>query len=432
MADIIKFYDTHTPKTAIGKTKFELAEALNTITDLQNPHHAKKYTPEQRDRLFNESMIKVCDILGIDLDMHEMMKTGAEGFSYSDTEDDTKPLENLLSDKQSYDIKTKLFTLFTLASGLSHSDTDFIAVDDKGAETPATQQELAKALRTNLVVFTEALGLSVDQVTETYKEQTQEIGENKMNNKITEHLNKAKKLLIEKYSTGIDVEANNEALKNIKRDFDFLEIYAGGYDSDDQPKKSVKNIIGVLEEIALYPHKDSTSDVDVLGDIVYSFIVDLKDILGFEENSESQTETSKNTIKEQLQDIYSLNDSMITGDPNYIPRYTDGTPIRPQDLADMNMHALEAISELLGFELEEGATQLVQPQADKPASEMTDQEVYDSLPAEDKLNVDMLHKLHEVQDHVLNSGQTAVGKNRITTAVTLLESGLGVIDHEEE
>ena len=43
----------------------------------------------------------------------------------------------------------------------------------------------------------------------------------------------------------------------------------------------------------------------------------------------------------------------------------------------------------------------------------------------------MLNKLHEVQDHILKSGQTAVGANRITTAVTLLEAGLGVIDHEE-
>ncbi len=333
--------------------KFQLAEALTAISDLQNPYRLTELSKEQRYKLYNKSMRKVCDILGIDLDMHEMMKTGAEGFSYSDTEDDTKALEQLLSNSRSHDIKTKLFTLFTLASGLSHSDTDFVAVDDKGAGTPATQQELVKALRTNLVELTESLGLSVDQVTESYKEQPQEIGENKMSNEITEHLNKAKNLLIEKYSNGIDIEANQEALKNIKRDFEFLEIYAGGNNTDEQLKKTVKNTIEVLEEVALYPHKDSASDVDVLGDIVYSFVTDLKDILGFEENSESQTETSKNTIKEQLQDIYSLNDSMITGDPNHIPTYDDGTVIKRSDLADMNMNALDLIAEMLGFELEE-------------------------------------------------------------------------------
>ncbi len=31
----------HKPKTAIGKKKFEIAEALNTITDLQNTHKIK-------------------------------------------------------------------------------------------------------------------------------------------------------------------------------------------------------------------------------------------------------------------------------------------------------------------------------------------------------------------------------------------------------
>ncbi|WP_338955279.1 hypothetical protein VNN38_01020 [Lactococcus petauri] len=358
MTDIIKFNETHTPKTEIGKMKFELAEALTAISDLQNPYQLTELSKEQRYKLYNKSMRKVCEILDINLDMHELMKTGSEGFSYSDTEDDTQALEKLLSDKQSHDIKTKLFNLFTLASGLSHSDTDFITVDDEGTETPATQQALAKALRTNLVELTEDLGLSVDQVTERYAEQAQ---------------------------------------------------------------KSVKNIIGVLEEIALSPHKDSTSDVDALGDIVYSFVTDLKDILGFEENSESHTENSKNTIKKQLQDIYSLNDSMITGNPNHIPTYDDGTVIKQSDLADMNMSALDLIAEMLGFELEGGATPV----------KTKDQETYDKLPAEDKLNVDMLNKLHEVQDHILKSGQTAVGANRITTAVTLLEAGLGVIDHEE-
>ena len=360
MTDIIKFNETHTPKTEIGKMKFELAEALNTITDLQNGYKFPKLTATERHEKFNKAMITVCDILGIDLDMHEMMKTGAEGFSYSDTEDDTKALEQLLSDKQTHDIKTKLFNLFTLASGLSHSDTDFISVDDKGVETPVTQQDIAKALRTNLVELTDSLGLAVDQVTESHE--------------------------------------------------------------GEKLKKTVKNTIEVLEEVALYPHKDDNVDVDVFGDIVYSFLADLKELLGFEENSENRPKNSKNTIKQQLQDIYSLNDSMITGDPNHVPTYDDGTPIRPQDLADMNMHALEAISELLGFELEEGATPI----------KTKDQETYDNLPAEDKLNVDMLNKLHEVQDHILKSGQDAVSMNQVQTAISILEESLGVMGKMKE
>ena len=41
-----------------------------------------------------------------------------------------------------------------------------------------------------------------------------------MSNEITEHLNKAKALLIEKYSNSIDNEASQEALKNINKDFE--------------------------------------------------------------------------------------------------------------------------------------------------------------------------------------------------------------------
>lgn len=63
-------------------------------------------------------------------------------------------------------------------------------------------------------------------------------------------------------------------------------------------------------------------------------------------------ELPETTIKEQLQEIYSINSSMFSNDPKFIPQFTDGTPIRPQDLADMNMRSLEYISELLGFELE--------------------------------------------------------------------------------
>ncbi|MDT2861427.1 hypothetical protein P7H71_04730 [Lactococcus lactis] len=58
-------------------------------------------------------------------------------------------------------------------------------------------------------------------------------------------------------------------------------------------------------------------------------------------------------LKAQIQELYSLNDSMVTSDPNHIPRYTDGTIITLSDLVDMNVQALDNIAELIGFELEE-------------------------------------------------------------------------------
>lgn len=365
MTDIIKFNETHTPKTEIGKMKFELAEALNTITDLQNGYKFPKLTATERHEMFNKAMITVCDILGIDLDMHELMKTGSEGFSYSDTEDNTKPLEQLLSDKQTHDIKTKLFNLFTLATGLSHSDTDFISVDDKGVETLATQQELAKALRTNLVELTESLGYSVDEATESQA------------------------------------------------------------DEQDQPQRSVKTIIKDLQDMTFKAHELSYGDPTIFGHLVSAEIGSIAELLGMTELSitaEVKEKLPATTIKHQLQDIYSLNDSMITGDPNHVPTYDDGTVIKQSDLADMNMNALDLIADLLGFELEEGAT----------TAKTKDQETYDNLSAEDKLNVDMLNMLHEVQDHILKSGQDAVSMNRVQTAISILEGSLGVMGKVEE
>lgn len=215
-----------------------------------------------------------------------------------------------------------------------------------------------------------------------------------------------------------------------------LKVVGKLADKQEQPQKSVKSILKALQEMTHKAYALSEGDPDVFGDLVSEELDRIFELLGMTELCITaeviKEQLPATTIKEQLQDIYSLNDSMITGDPHYIPRFTDGTPIRPQDLADMNMHALEAVSDLLGFELEEGATQLVQPQADKPASEMTAQETYDSLPAEDKLNVDMLNKLHEVHDYILKSGQDAVSMNQVQTAISILEGSLGVMGKVEE
>ncbi|MCT0451182.1 hypothetical protein EFL15_06520, partial [Lactococcus cremoris] len=96
--------------------------------------------------------------------------------------------------------------------------------------------------------------------------------------------------------------------------------------------------------------------VQVFSDLLTDSIERLIKALGL--NDMSLSAGSKNkpqelALKAQLQDLYSLNDSMITADPNHIPRYTDGTIITLSDLVDMNVQALDNIAELIGFELEE-------------------------------------------------------------------------------
>ena len=59
------------------------------------------------------------------------------------------------------------------------------------------------------------------------------------------------------------------------------------------------------------------------------------------------------TVADELKELYALNDSMFTGDPNHVPTYTDGTVIKQQDLADMNMNGLQRIAEMIGIELGE-------------------------------------------------------------------------------
>lgn len=66
--------------------------------------------------------------------------------------------------------------------------------------------------------------------------------------------------------------------------------------------------------------------------------------------TQNTSETNQTIVKE-LEELYAINNSMFTDDPNSIPRFTDGTRIRPQDLADMNMNGLQIIAELIGIEL---------------------------------------------------------------------------------
>lgn len=71
------------------------------------------------------------------------------------------------------------------------------------------------------------------------------------------------------------------------------------------------------------------------------------------EQEQDETARAVVTVADELKELYSLNDSMFTGDPNHVPTFTDGTVIRQQDLADMNMNGLQRIAELIGIELGE-------------------------------------------------------------------------------
>ena len=136
-------------------------------------------------------------------------------------------------------------------------------------------------------------------------------------------------------------------------------------------------LAGVLNEIVeLFTHKDlELSEVERLqmfdgsigylcnilgidldmheelkrGDITLENYEDLRK-LDEEEQDEPQNIV---TLADELKELYSLNDSMFTGDPNHVPKFTDGTVIKQQDLADMNMNGLQRIAEMIGIELGE-------------------------------------------------------------------------------
>ncbi|MFA9336605.1 hypothetical protein [Lactococcus sp. SK2-659] len=192
----------------------------------------------------------------------------------------------------SQNTKTILSNLFTLTSELSEPTSNFIHIEGAN-ERPATQKDLAKGLRENLVNLTEVLGLSVDELTEP---------------------------------------------------------------QEYEPQETVKSIIEEIQELTFAPQETSGNDVQVFADLLTDSIERLIKALGLNEMSlsaESENKPQELALKAQLQDLYSLNDSMVTEDPNHIPRYTDGTIIRLSDLVDMNVQALDNIAELIGFELEE-------------------------------------------------------------------------------
>ncbi|MGX8060153.1 hypothetical protein [Lactococcus lactis] len=192
----------------------------------------------------------------------------------------------------SQNTKTILSNLFTLTSELSEPTSNLIHIEGTN-ETPATQKDLAKGLHENLINLTEVLGLSVDELTEP---------------------------------------------------------------QEYEPQETVKSIIEEIQELTFAPQETSGNDVQVFADLLTDSIERLIKALGLNEMSlsaESENKPQELALKAKLQDLYSLNDSMVTADPNHIPRYTDGTIIRLSDLVDMNVQALDNIAELIGFELDE-------------------------------------------------------------------------------
>ena len=192
----------------------------------------------------------------------------------------------------SQNTKTILSNLFTLTSELSEPTSNLIHIEGAN-ETPATQKDLAKGLHENLINLTEVLGLSVDELTEP---------------------------------------------------------------QEYEPQETVKSIIEEIQELTFAPHETSGNDVQVFADLLADSIERLIKALGLNDMSlsaEGRNKPQELALKAQLQDLYSLNDSMVTADPNHVPRYTDGTIIKLSDLVDMNVNALDNIAELIGFELEE-------------------------------------------------------------------------------
>ncbi|MDY4364006.1 hypothetical protein [Lactococcus lactis] len=192
----------------------------------------------------------------------------------------------------SQNTKTILSNLFTLTSELSEPTSNLINIEGAN-ETPVTQKDLAKGLHENLINLTEILGLSVDELTEAQEE---------------------------------------------------------------EPQETVKSIIEDIKELAFNPDELVGADTEVLADLLTDNVERLIKVLGLTDLSiitNDKQESEENTLKAQIQELYSLNDSMFKDDINEVPRFTDGTEITAKDLADMNINALDNIAELIGFELEE-------------------------------------------------------------------------------
>ena len=124
-------------------------------------------------------------------------------------------------------------------------------------------------------------------------------------------------------------------------------------EENNEPKEfntTVKRVLTHAKE-AVFERQGS---IDDLADTLAVELDVLAYLLGIPEIGFSQSIADRElALKAQIQDLYSLNDSMVTADPNHVPKYTDGTIITLSDLVDMNVQALDNIAELIGFDLED-------------------------------------------------------------------------------
>ncbi|WP_081043284.1 hypothetical protein, partial [Lactococcus lactis] len=113
------------------------------------------------------------------------------------------------------------------------------------------------------------------------------------------------------------------------------------------PQETVKSIIEDIKELAFNPDELVGADTEVLADLLTDNVERLIKVLGLTDLSiitNDKQESEENTLKAQIQELYSLNDSMFKDDINEVPRFTDGTEITAKDLADMNINALDNIA----------------------------------------------------------------------------------------
>ena len=204
-----------------------------------------------------------------------------------------------------------------------------------------------------------------------------------------------------------------------------LKVVGKLTDEQDQPQNTVKSIVKTLQNISLCPWEHAGEDMDVLGDLVYSYVSELCNALGFEDMSDIEAPTNEHGEQQRsAKDILlALHEDLTNEDLNPVSLRDFGR-IYVFDLADLL--GIEELSSIRDIHIVEGEQWLKET-----AEKLSDQETYDSLPAEDKLNVDMLNKLHEVQDHILKSGQDAVSMNQVQTAISILEGSLGVMGKVE-
>lgn len=118
-------------------------------------------------------------------------------------------------------------------------------------------------------------------------------------------------------------------------------------EENNEPKEfnnTIKRVLMNAKE-AVFERQGS---IDDLADTLAVELDVLAYLLGIPEIGFSPSIVDKElALKAQIQELYSLNDSMFKDDINEVPRFTDGTEITAKDLADMNINALDNIAELI-------------------------------------------------------------------------------------